>query len=505
MKLCNNTQLFNRNALLLLLIVTTCFVLRIANITDQSIWLDEAYSIQTSESGFKNILEKTTSEDFHPPLYYFVLYLWIECFGDSEFSCRFLSLMFSVAAVPVIYLIAARLFNKQTGLLSALLISISTFHIEYGQEVRGYSMLLFFSLISMYYFIGMIGKKAMVEMVAYTAMTLLLLYTHYFGALVVVCQDLYVLILLLFSKTHIHHFFKRWFVSQVLLGLGYLPWVVVLIKKLNQVGITLSWMKTPTIHDLFGTFKAYSSNSLVLLFVFFLLAVFASLKIQKKSGGTEAEGNLVSIKDFGFIANSTEMNSVLLLWLWLGTTVILPFFLSLFWTPIYINRVTIAASAAFYLLAARGFWKIPSNSLKIIILLVVIINAMTGIWHYHKKTGGFLPKEQWRNAAEYIDTSAHRGDLILFNSRYGEMPFNYYSTIDHFIKKPFPKNSKHIDRDNIKALKPLVSDHKRIWLLYSHRGKNWELINKTLTASEHYQKDYKKYIGIELFLFVKNR
>ena len=193
---------YDKYTILLFITICLCLLFRVVNITDQSIWLDEAYSIHTAKAGFVGILEKTTSEDFHPPLYYFILYIWINVFGDSEFSCRFLSLIFSVAAVPAMYLIASRLFSKQAGLLSALLLSISVFHIEYAQEVRGYSMLVFFSLLSMYYFIGMIRKKIFPEILAYVVLTLLLLYTHYFGFLVVLCQNIYIDPLYDFTKKY---------------------------------------------------------------------------------------------------------------------------------------------------------------------------------------------------------------------------------------------------------------------------------------------------------------
>ena len=69
------------------------FSLRLYGITSESIWLDEAFSIQLAKHGPFEIIRKTAS-DVHPPLYYLLLHFWIDLFGASEFSVRFLSLLF---------------------------------------------------------------------------------------------------------------------------------------------------------------------------------------------------------------------------------------------------------------------------------------------------------------------------------------------------------------------------------------------------------------------------
>jgi len=494
----------DRYTLLLLIIICLCLLLRLINIADQSIWLDEAYSIQAAESGFAGILEKTTSEDFHPPLYYFLLHVWLKIFGNSEFSSRFISLIFSAAAVPIVYFIGCRLFSRQTGLLSALLLSISVFHIEYAQEVRGYSMLVFFSLLSIYYFIGVLRDKKFFEALAYIFFTLLLLYTHYFGALIVVCQNAYLFTLYIISRRYIRGAVIKWLILQLAIGIGYLPWLIVLARKLTQVDSTLSWITKPTLLNLLDTFTLYSSNSILLFLILLFLAFSVPVSLKKTEGKLNKDDLLQSLENYRWTLFLTETRPVWLLWLWIMTTVILPFIISLIWTPVYIDRVTITASVAFYLLAARGILKIPRIFPKIIVVAIITGVSLVSIWQYQTKTGDFLPKEEWRDAAAYVDKNTQFGDLLLFNNRYVEIPFNYYSSVQDVEKKPFPKHTKHINQADIEKLPSLIAGHQRIWVIFSHRGRNWKWINQTLVESGYEQADRKKYFAIELFLFTKN-
>lgn len=494
----------DKYTLSLLTIICLGLLFRLVNIADQSLWLDEAYSIETAKAGFAGILEKTTSEDFHPPLYYFLLHVWLQIFGTSEFSSRFLSFLFSVAALPAIYFTANRLFrSRQTGLLSALLLSASVFHIEYAQEVRGYSMLVFFSMLSIYYFIAIIREKTPSQAVAYFVITLLLLYTHYFGALVVVCQNVYIFTLYILSRLYIRGTLVKWLLLQLALGIGYAPWLIVLAKKMTQVGSHLSWINKPSLLALLETFTLYASNSLALFLILLVFALMAPVRLQKVACGVHKNDLIGSLENFRWRLSLTDTRHTLLLWLWVTAAVILPFIISLLWTPIYIDRVTIPASIALYILAGRGISKMPRFS-KLIVMAVITGISFVSIWQYHTKTGDFLPKEQWRTAASYIDKNAHAGDLLLFNNRYVEIPFNYYSTRQNVIKKPFPSRTKHINQDNIKSLPPLIAGHNRIWLIYSHRGRNWEWINNTLTELGYEQAEFKKYFAIELFLFTQN-
>src|SRR5688572_14437368 len=76
--------------------------MRVHHLTAQSLWLDEAFSITIANSTPAYILE-TTSEDVHPPLYYFLLYGWVHAVGGTAWTGRLFSVIASVALLGLVY------------------------------------------------------------------------------------------------------------------------------------------------------------------------------------------------------------------------------------------------------------------------------------------------------------------------------------------------------------------------------------------------------------------
>jgi 4-amino-4-deoxy-L-arabinose transferase-like glycosyltransferase len=59
-----------------------------------------------------------TANNVHPPLCYVMLHYWMHVFSALEFAVRFLSVIFGVAAIPIIYLLGRR-FSIKVGVVSA--------------------------------------------------------------------------------------------------------------------------------------------------------------------------------------------------------------------------------------------------------------------------------------------------------------------------------------------------------------------------------------------------
>src|ERR1700737_4349856 len=104
-------------------------------------------------------------------------------FGSSEGFVRGLSVLFSVATVPVIFFLAARLFDRRAALLAALLLAINAFHIRYAQEARSYAMLVFFAVLATWLFARNLQEPSSAHWGIYAAVCALATYSHFFGGL----------------------------------------------------------------------------------------------------------------------------------------------------------------------------------------------------------------------------------------------------------------------------------------------------------------------------------
>ena len=88
------------------------------------------------------------ARETNPPFYYVLLHFWVLVFGDSEFSLRFLSVGLGSVSIIAIYALGKLLFNKRAGIIAALILAVSVFHIQFAQEARGYTLTVLLTLIS---------------------------------------------------------------------------------------------------------------------------------------------------------------------------------------------------------------------------------------------------------------------------------------------------------------------------------------------------------------------
>jgi len=132
---------------LLLVLALLAFTLYIFRLDHQSLWYDEGFSVYLAEMSLGEVTARTAS-DIHPPLYYFLLHLWMLVSGSTEFALRFLSLIFGVLTVPLIYVVGRRLLGDAAGRLASGFIAISPLFLWYSQEARMYTLVTFLCLLS---------------------------------------------------------------------------------------------------------------------------------------------------------------------------------------------------------------------------------------------------------------------------------------------------------------------------------------------------------------------
>jgi 4-amino-4-deoxy-L-arabinose transferase-like glycosyltransferase len=131
------------------LVLLFSFALRTTRLGRLNLWGDEAWALYLNHLG---LLDMTiaTGRDLHPPLYYYLAYLWTAAAGSSEFVLRYLSVFAGVLVVALMYAFGRRLADWRVGVLSAVLIAWAPFAVHYSQEARPYSWALLWSVLAAY-------------------------------------------------------------------------------------------------------------------------------------------------------------------------------------------------------------------------------------------------------------------------------------------------------------------------------------------------------------------
>lgn len=455
--------------LLLISIIILASFLRIYAIDRESLWADELFSVNVVDTDVNKIIE-TTANDTHPPLYYLILYYWMKLFGDSESSIRFPSVIFSIISVYIIYLIGKNMFNKETGILSAFILSISLFSIRYSQDARFYSLLVLMVLLSNYYFISIIQERKYgkdrnkIHIAGYIIFTTATLYTHNYGLFYLIFQNIYYIFI--YRKD-----IRQWIFAQFSILLLFSPWIQVLKRQiiLTETGKILPNISKPSIASIYDTFRAFSGND-TNLYIFILSIIIGYLIIHK-----------YKIK-YNF------KNDIFLIF-WLFGPILTSFILSIISHPIFREKYVIASMPALILLVSVSIYNIKKSLIILTIVIILVLSTITPIQQYYKTT----EKEQWRDLVKYIEDKKKDNEFIILYPYYAERSFQYY----------YRNNSEYKGIINKEELKNMTINRDGIWLIYYtvswgrlSKYKNESILIEKILSKEYTKQKTRKFIHI---------
>jgi mannosyltransferase len=388
-------------------ILSLALVIRLAGIASRPIWYDESFSILISEQGPSAILSGTLATDAdssaaeeHPPAYYFMLWGWMQVFGNSLVAVRMLSIIFSLGIIFCVYLIANHLFNQQTALTAALLAAILPFQIHYGQEIRMYVFMTFWLLLATYAFL----KR---HWVLFTIAAALAQYTHNLAA--------FYLIPLAFTPV----FQKDWKTlrSVTLAGFAaiiiYSPWLMQLPAQLSKVTSSF-WIEKPGIEKLFTLFLIYLPHlplpnnlllpGLLLATLTIALAAFQTYRAYKDDPQNTKRGLWLV-----YLAFTPP------LLLWLASQI----------SPMYVERALLPSHAIFCIWLAWAFTqtKLP-RPIQLFAFALILSSAGMGIYQ-HLTYKGF-PYGPYSALDQSIQSRLEQGDVIIHSNKLTYLPSFYF-------------------------------------------------------------------------------
>ena len=145
--------------------------------------------------------------------------------------------------------------------------------------------------------------------------------------------------------------------------------------------------------------------------------------------------------------------------------------------PIFFDRTLIWITIPLFLLLAAGIVQLRFRILMIVVLGILATNYLFSTGDYYR----FIHKEDWSTAAGYVANFAQKDDLVLFNSNFVVIPFDYYfkpyekQYSIQVVKQGVPLDlfedgilEPRMTNNDIPGLISLLSGHDRVWLVYSH-------------------------------------
>jgi 4-amino-4-deoxy-L-arabinose transferase-like glycosyltransferase len=186
---------------ILFLIIISGFFLRMYNINFDDLWYDEIISFWVANP------DHTSSESFKihndieviPPAFNFLLKLFFQLFSYDANLGRYLVGIFGVLTIIITYYLSKILIGN-FFLLPTFLVSFNIFLLRYSQELRVYSVLIFFATLSLFLFFKLLKKNPKKIVAIYFLTTLLILVFLHFFSLFIVGSYIIYLLLVYFKK-----------------------------------------------------------------------------------------------------------------------------------------------------------------------------------------------------------------------------------------------------------------------------------------------------------------
>jgi uncharacterized membrane protein len=370
---------------------------------NESLRLDEAQSVWQTSRSLQGVMY-VIAKDVHVPFYFVGLHFWEIFFGTSEFAIRFFSLIFFLAAIPVMFYLAREVYSDKVAYPAAILTAVSPFLNWYGSEARMYSMLFLLSTLSHLFFMRLWRKPTFGAWTGFALVTIIGLFTHLFFAFLICSQILfYIIYRNLFEKSA----FGRFSVVALITGFLIVVWFV--FRHLAGAGLTDPLLQAPTSVDFFNVFSNFfigfqsdRINTFVLSLWPFLVFIAFTFIARKKEH--EPETWYLCMSAF--------------------VPIILAFAVSAVFQPLFLSRYLIICLPAIYLLAVYFLSTYKGYMGEIaLVILVAVMFGMLAIQAIHPYTP---VKEDYRSASAYVEKNATAEDIFVVSAPFITYPVEYY-------------------------------------------------------------------------------
>lgn len=243
--------------------------LRFYNLDFQGVWLDEMHTLKEADPDWtlKMLHEVNMFREGIPHLYFLIVRSFGIIFGHSIYSVRLVSVLFGILSVYSIYLVGKNISTKQTGFIASFLLAIHPFHIEYSQEGRSYSMLIFFVIVAFYRLLLFTKNCSLKNAVYLGLFSGLITNAHPVGIVSVI--SIYILVALHFltlrTKIERIKYIKFSFLSGIVTLLVFAP---VYQKVVNASALGSFWVQKPTYDYVIYVLNNIAGGNITLLTIF---------------------------------------------------------------------------------------------------------------------------------------------------------------------------------------------------------------------------------------------
>jgi uncharacterized membrane protein len=399
-------QLLRQKIIFCLLAVGLYVGLRLWNFAGNDLWADEVFSILTAQLNWTAMFAALISDAVHPPLFYILLKSWILLGGETVAWLRLFPVIVSILTLLPLYLLCRQLnLTLFETNIAVVLMAVNGFFLDYAFDLRMYGLVQLLTLSSLWLFakFNNLSAKSQNTLIALSAVNLLLVFTHYFGWLVILGEGFYLIIR---RKKRL----KEFLFGVLPIVLLFLPWALMIIRAIGQKENfhNLDWLTRPGFRELIWFYATLNGigvahTTLIGLCVFGLPILIWSWRVRQQADLKETWSFLFF---FAF------------------APVLLVFLLSnLLPKSIWEERYLIVSAAPYLLLAVKSATELPLPRYSRIFPVFILTWALTTALYQFSQGNG---KTKWNEVVQTIEQGNQAPNKIYAVESFVDLPLRFY-------------------------------------------------------------------------------
>lgn len=451
------------------------------NPTGKTFTYDELdWTVRFVDSGsYLEMLKGLLTYGYNLPLYYTIVYVVFQFLPHTEIWLLLPSILFVIAGILAMYQTAKENYNILyarfvfwLGITSGILVS------QGGWKLRPYAMTFCFSAFTLLYFLRRQREDTGKNRLMYGVFMTLLIYSHWFGALLCAFYGLCDLVLFFRKKVKF-----SCIISYVGVGVCFIPWFI-LMMVMHTNNFADYWGPIPDIHSPVSTISYLFNRNRLLVIIFALTVLIQLFIIWKNRKQKQTKDTLL----FLFMLSA------------IAFVMITVFIYSRYINPdgsLYVNRYFFVVIPHLLMITAAAFswcyqcipWK------KVICILLVLFFAGTGVLSYQKAMEDTIEAENpYKAAAIYLSENQETlsdSSLIVtaigkewvsfyLSPRMEQMPLNFAFGTQEFYY--YEKDGIYVDKVLMQDEDVLQYDTIYMFELHSHFS---DKVNQFI--EEHYK------------------
>lgn len=434
--------------------------LRLIALQSRALEYDDAFSVLLAGQSLSKVVDGTAA-DTMPPLYYFLLHIWMSI-SRALWFLRLLNVLLSVAVVALLYATVRRLFNPTSASWAALFAAVSPLHIFHAQGMRMYVALSLF-LLGYFYCFLLVREGWQREERRWWAWGglvvsgALAMYTHNLAIFSLVVPHLFLLLR------------RRWrpLGELVLAQLGIVilaaPWLVLVPRQFEKVQSAF-WTPRPGTLEVVQMLVSFHTHLpvpdvLLPLAVIVSVVVFVfALYLTAKTGA--------------------RLPAVQLSLIALFLPPLLLFIVSYAVRPVFLPRPVMFSSLIYYALLGRAVNGVRPRAVGLFLAGITVLMAILVLpAHYQDRS---FPRSPFRQAVQALQAQAGPGDVIVHDNKLSFFPAHLHAPglPQVFLPDPTGSHNDTLAPDTqaalglhpVDSLPAAVAGRERVWFVVFDRA-----------------------------------